>query len=52
MQSKRKLKKLTKEGRVQSVPKDIQDGDGAMELMLEQAMMMAQWSSHWNERWH
>jgi hypothetical protein len=52
MQSKRHFKKLTKEGRVQSVHGDIGDGDGAMELTLKQAMTMAQWSSHWNERWH
>jgi hypothetical protein len=53
MQSKFFKKKLTKEGRMQSVPRDIGDGDGVMELMLEQAMMtMARWSLHWNKRWH
>jgi hypothetical protein len=30
-----------KGGRVQIVPRDIGDGDGTMELMLEQAMTMA-----------
>jgi len=41
-----KLKKLTKEGRVQNVHGDIGDGNGAIELTLEQAMAMAQWRSH------
>ncbi len=45
MQSKRE-KKLTKGGRVQSVPRDIEDGNGTMELMLKQVMTMAHWSSH------
>jgi len=40
MQSKRKLKKLIKWGRVHSVPGDIGDNNGVMELMLEQAMTM------------
>ncbi len=40
-----------KGGLVQIVPRDIGDGDGTMELMLEQAMTMAQWSSQWNEQW-
>jgi hypothetical protein len=40
MQSKRKLKKLIKWGRVHSVPGDICDNNGVMELMLEQAMTM------------
>jgi hypothetical protein len=40
-----------KGGRVQIVPRDIGDGHDTMELMLEQAMTMAQWSSHWNEQW-
>jgi len=44
---KEKFKKLTKEGRVQNVTRDIGDGDGEMELTLkQQVMMMAQWSSH------
>jgi hypothetical protein len=42
MQNKRKLKKLTKGDRVQSVPRDISKGDDVMELTLEQAMAMAQ----------
>jgi hypothetical protein len=45
MQNKRE-KKLTKGGRVQSVPRDIEDGNGTMELMLKQVMTMAHWSSH------
>jgi hypothetical protein len=52
MQNKIKFKKLTKRGKVQNVPRDIGDGDGTIEFMLEQAKAMAQWSSHWNERWH
>jgi hypothetical protein len=35
-----------KRGRVQNVPIDIDDGDGATELMLEQVMTMAQWNPH------
>jgi hypothetical protein len=35
MQKKLKIKKLTKGGRVQNVPRDIGNGNGAMELMLE-----------------
>jgi hypothetical protein len=42
MQNKRKLKKLTKGGRVQSVHGNIGNGDDAMKLTLEQAMAMAQ----------
>jgi hypothetical protein len=45
-QCKVKEKKLTKGGRVQSVPRDIEDGNGTMELMLKQVMTMAHWSSH------
>jgi hypothetical protein len=41
--------KLSKEGRVQNVHGDIGDGNGVIEFTLEQAMAMAQWSSHWNE---
>ncbi len=37
---------------MQNVPRDIGDGDGAIKFMLEQTKVMAQWSSHWNERWH
>jgi hypothetical protein len=44
-----KFLKLTKEGRVQNVHGDTGDGNGAIELTLEQAMAMAQWSSHWND---
>jgi hypothetical protein len=44
-----KFKKLSKEGRVQNVHGDIDDGNGVMEFTLEQTMAMAQWSSHWNE---
>jgi hypothetical protein len=44
-----KFLKLTKEGRVQNVHGDTGDGNGAIELTLEQAMAMAQWSSQWND---
>ncbi len=40
MQSKRKLKKLIKWGRVHSVLGDIGNNNGVMELMLKQAMTM------------
>jgi hypothetical protein len=40
MQSKRKLNFFIKGGRVHSVLGDIGDNDGAMELMLKQAMRM------------
>jgi hypothetical protein len=39
---KKKFKKPTKGGRVQSVPRDIGKGDDAMEFTLEQGMVMAQ----------
>jgi hypothetical protein len=32
---------MTKGGRVQSVPRDIRDSNGMMELMLKQTMTMA-----------
>jgi hypothetical protein len=47
MQRKRKL---TKGGKVQNVLGDIDDGDGVMELTLEQAKVMAKQNSHWNEQ--
>jgi hypothetical protein len=49
MQSKRIFFKLPKGDRVQSVLGDI--GNGVMELTLEQVLVMAQWSSHWNKQW-
>jgi hypothetical protein len=49
MQSKKKKIKLPKGGRVQSVLGNI--GNGVMELTLEQVLVMAQWSSHWNKQW-
>lgn len=44
----KKKKKLTKRGKVHSVLGDIDDGDGAMELTLEQGKVMAQLNSHSN----
>jgi hypothetical protein len=42
-QSKVKEKeKLTKGGKLHNVPRDIDDGDGVMELTLEQVNVMAQ----------
>jgi hypothetical protein len=43
-------KKTNKRGKVQNVLGDIDNDNGAMELTLEQAKVMAQWNSNWNER--
>jgi len=40
IQSSKKKQKLTKEGRVQSIPGNIGNGDGTMKLTLESAMAL------------